>query len=256
MNEITLRDVIKEYDEVTLLACSLNLLCRDTNLQIKAVKKLNNLLLKIKVIKHYIIDDPQFTDEDVNTWFYFQCITNANIKSLEIWINIKSNKDNKFLLAWDSLVEAQSYMRYAFKFIPENAYGTEELYNHIISIEKSGIFPKLQFVSSGLVTNGGQCSICNMIFEECVHIEDQLYRGKICKRVDIQIAEVNHVAFVENPEDRRCFITKVEVNDGKMKDVFTHTEDKIRSKEKKQSVEIEGTSASMRCLTFNSLDIF
>ena len=231
MNEIILSDVLKNFDEVISLACSLNFLCRETNLQIKAIRKLKDLLTKIKAIKHHIINDPKFTDKYANTWFYLQCITNANIKSLEIWINIKSNKENKFLLAWDSLIEAQSYMYYAFKFIPEHAYGTEDLYNHIIAIEKSGIFPKLQFVSSGLLTNGGQCSICNNKIEECEHIEDYLYRGKICKRVDIQKIEINHVALVDNPEDRRCFITEFEVNEEKMKNVFTHSERNMKSKE-------------------------
>ena len=256
MSRITLKNVLKEYDEVISLACSLNLLCRESSLQIKAVKKLNCLLLKIKTVKNNMINDPQFNDEDVNTWFYFQCITNASIKSLEIWINIKSNKENKFLLAWDSLVEAQSYMRYAYKFIPQNAYGTDDLYQHIMAIEKSGIFPKLQFVSSGIITDGGQCSICSKPIEECEHIEDYLYRGKICKRVNIQRMEANHVALVENPEDRRCFITEFEINGEKMQNVFTHLERKIKPERNKRNLEREGKSYLMRCLTLYSLDIF
>ncbi|MCR4734720.1 MAG: hypothetical protein K5829_06950 [Treponema sp.] len=50
--------------------------------------------------------------------------------------------------------------------------------------------------------------------ETCDNIEEKLYYGSICKRVNVTDVDMNHMALVKNPKDRRCVITKFEIEPG------------------------------------------
>ncbi|ACF44814.1 hypothetical protein Ppha_2655 [Pelodictyon phaeoclathratiforme BU-1] len=45
--------------------------------------------------------------------------------------------------------------------------------------------------------------------------------GRLCQRADREIVRVDHIAFVENPRDRRCIITKTSDDEGNEIDYFT-----------------------------------
>lgn len=178
-------------------------------------KRIDDLVLFLKTIKIEKNKAKQNQDEKIaNSLFYMQCFINAIKCSLEMWIYLK---EQKYVEAWHSLVDAQEYICYSLKVGID--IEKSNLYLDKLKKREQEIFPKFKFVSSGSIIEGGKCSICGKDFNNCEHIEENLYCGSICKRVDYKIL-FTHLALVENPKDRGCIITEFE-SDGKKYDVFT-----------------------------------
>ena len=248
MTEIKLQNIITEYNLILPETAALNFICRDTKLQIKQVNKLKVLLHKVKFFKSYLSKDSEVIDEFINELFHFQCVLNAKIKCMEMWINLKSNKEKRHNTAWNNLIDAQSYVKYALK-VPMKEYGINEFSKRLYDIEMT-LFPRLQFVSSGLIIQGGVCSICNLKIELCNHIEDNIYRGIVCTKYSVDTVEVNHIALVERPEDKGCYLSELE-HDGEMLDVFSYQ----RSKTKKKTNMPEALNTTAILLRELKLDI-
>jgi hypothetical protein len=103
----------------------------------------------------------------------------------------------------------------------EDYPGLNKLKEFLFHVEDA-IFPSLSmYMSSGHTETIGNCSICGLKFLLCDHIENQIYMGRLCRRVGRKILKLNHVALVENPKDRRCIITQISDMDGSMIDYFT-----------------------------------
>ena len=70
------------------------------------------------------------------------------------------------------------------------------------------MYPYNTFVSSEYVITKSECGICGkpMNSFECPHIKGDLYWGEIAYENILEIEEVNAVALVSNPEDKRCII--------------------------------------------------
>ncbi|ENV44003.1 hypothetical protein [Acinetobacter schindleri] len=154
----------------------------------------------IKNMKYQAIEKRHTYEAD--QLFHMQCFLNSLLSSLKIWILLEENDYKK---AWDSLVDAQEYLIIAKKI---NTYeGIDNLAKHLEAIENS-IFPQRKvYLSSAFTSSIGNCSICNRSFFECEHIENNVYCGQLCFRINIENIKANHVALVENPNDRRCIFT-------------------------------------------------
>ncbi len=187
---------------------------RSSEIQRQKVAECERYLVVIKQYKSQAIEKK---DEHVaNQFFHMQCMINALRSSLFMWLELK---ENSFEDAWTHLVDSQEYMSIALRI---NDYdGIRNLEARLKGAEKS-LFPGWKIYNSpGFVETIGKCSICHDPFSECDHIENEIYMGSLCQRIDREIVRVDHFAFVENPRDQRCIITKISDDDGNEIDYFT-----------------------------------
>lgn len=171
----------------------------------------------IKIIKQYKYEAMSWKEEYMaNQLFHMQCIVNAFMSFLLMWVHIKEEKFND---SWISLIDAYEYVAIALKI--DNYESIQQFQTHLKAAEKS-LFPNWKFYTSSSFTETiGKCSICAQIFTECNHLENEIYMGSLCIRVDRKMIKMDHVSFVENPRDRRCIITTKSDDDKNNIDRFT-----------------------------------
>lgn len=240
---------INEYTskliEVINEALKLNCYVRSIDLQKQKVDELETYLAAIHKNK-YEAKQRNAPEEYVNVFFHFQCVVNAIISSLQMWIYLKENKSME---AWRKLQDAFDYLYYS-KLVKNKIRGIRALENFLKKCEKT-LFPPFPLYNSiGMLVKGGECSVCRQPIEYCEHIEGRLYYGTICKRINVKDVAINHVALVKVPEDKRCIITQVEENDGKMHDYMTLLPTNNKTTDKRNKT-IEGIIYS-----YSNLDIF
>ena len=173
--------------------------------------------------------------------FHMQCFLNSLLSSLKIWIFLEEKDYKK---AWDSLIDSKEYLNIAKKI---NTYeGIDNFAKHLEAIENS-IFPQRKvYLSSAFTSSIGDCSICNRYFFECEHLENNIYCGQLCLKINIENIKANHVALVENPDDRRCIVTSY----GQGRSIIdSFTLDNIEDKDETQDGIFHGY-----ILTFKKLD--
>ena len=59
-----------------------------------------------------------------------------------------------------------------------------------------------------------ECSICGHEYEDCEHLKGKPYMGKFCSVIVREVAELDHVAVVDHPADKRCRVMKFTVEEG------------------------------------------
>jgi len=212
---ITFPEIIKRYNDILKKSKDLEYFVRDIELQKAMVRELNDFLKEIKKYKYQAIENDD--EKSANQLFHCQCVINASITSLSIWISLK---ENKHFDAWNYLIDSQEYLSYAIRS-SNNGYGIDEFLQRLNKLEEI-IFPGFPVYNSiGMLIKGGICSVCRQEFTECEHIEDNIYYGIVCKRVNVEDVEINHSAVVEIPKDRRCVITEFEFTPGKIYDYMS-----------------------------------
>lgn len=218
----------KEYLEISKIRSAYcdfidkcgGVICYTTAISLQE-QKIEEIEQEIYRIKQY---KAQFrvrgAEEYVNELFHMQCMLNAMKSVLHMWLKVK-NSD--FSEAWCCLIDAQEYVHVALKI--KDYQGARIIERNIekflLQVEET-IFPKrTYFMSSGHVETIGKCSICNLSFSLCEHIENQVYMGKLCMRVEQKILKFDHFALVKEPKDKRCIITEIYDENGNMTDCFT-----------------------------------
>lgn len=187
---------------------------RSINLQRKGVSECEKYLLVIKKYKSQAID--RKNEYEANNLFHMQCVINALRSYLLMWIQIKGNEFQK---SWVSLIDAQEYLSIALKV---NSYeGIINFQSQMISAENTLFSGSKYYLSSGFIETVGKCSICKMPFTVCEHIENEVYMGEFCQRIERKMLSIDHVAFVDNPRDRRCIITSMSDDEGNEINRFT-----------------------------------
>lgn len=209
-------EYINKLIEVINEALKYNHFVRDKTLQEKKVQELESYILAIHQNK-FEAEQKGAPEFFLNRFFHFQCVMNAVKSSLNMWIKLKDGKNYE---AWCSLQDAIDYIAYSQK-VEEQMSGINDLQKFLMDCEKT-LFPVFPlYNSSGLLFKGGNCSICGKPLEKCEHIEEYLYNGKICKRINITDVAVNHIAMVEKPDDKRCIIQEFQSENGEMYDYMT-----------------------------------
>ena len=215
MSKLTFQDIVDQYNAILEESRKLDYFVRDKVLQENQISKLDKFRLQLKGYKQQAVSLSD--EESANRFYHLQCVINAQISSLRIWVSLKNDKAND---AWVNLIDAQEYIVYAIQSSDQH-FGIDDFAERLRKIENV-VFPGFPLYNSlGLVFSGGVCSICDKPLEECDHIEGRIYWGRICQRIGISHLEVNHSAIVSVPKDRRCIITEIETDDGQMKDYIT-----------------------------------
>ncbi|WP_096739473.1 hypothetical protein [Pseudoalteromonas atlantica] len=244
--KISFEDIKENYDNFIDSCAKFSFFTRSIE---KQKEKSSECTQQINLIKSYKYQAIERNAEDqANHFFHMQCMMNAMKSTLDMWIKIK---EDEFEKAWCLLIDAQEYVEVALKVADYE--GIRNLESKLASIEHS-IFPDWALYNSpGHTETIGKCSICHKNFAVCDHIENQIYLGKLCQRVDREIIEANHVALVKNPKDRRCIITKITDDDGKTLDYFTWNESdkQISGNSKPDEMMISSIIMSFRSLDFS-----
>lgn len=211
---ISFDDVRNHYFDFIDSCGKFNFFTRSKRIQSEKVIECENYLKVIKSYKKQVIG--QGIEALANELFHMQCMVNACRSSLLMWVAVKEDKFNK---AWSDLVDAQEYISIALKI--KDYEGVRNLEKRLQGAEES-IFPGWSLYNSpGFVETIGNCSVCGELFSLCDHVENQIYMGQLCLRIDRKIVRADHFALVQNPRDRRCIITKISENDGQEIDYFT-----------------------------------
>jgi hypothetical protein len=245
MRQVTFEEIVDQHNKLLAESRRLDFIVRDKELQETQVKKLNEFR---GYLKSYKQQAAQRSDEALaNIFFHLQCVINAQMSSLKIWISIK---DGKHQDAWNHLIDAQEYVAYAIQ--TSDGHDTlDELAKRLDSVEHL-VFPGFPVYSSlGLIFTGGVCSICDRPIEECEHLEGRIYWGKVCQRIRIEKVDIGHSAIVPNPKDRRCIITEWAADDGFVHDYISWKV--LRSADQEKET---GRHASMVLLTLGDIDIY
>lgn len=127
-----------------------------------------------------------------------ECIGGALIAELQMWLLLKDEKPDA---AWDRLIDAQIYTIEALR-AHEGFSHLGRHFQRLEAIEKL-VFPPQVFLSSGIIIKRQECSICGLDYDECEHIVWKPYMGKFCSIIAREF-ELDHVAIVKDPADKRC----------------------------------------------------
>lgn len=240
---ISLNKIREDYDEFIDGCAKFNFYTRSTDIQKEKINECEQYILLLKGYKAQAIDKQD--EYTANLLFHFQCMINAMAASLKTWVSMKANA---FHEAWCNLVDAQEYIEIALKVADYS--GIRNMQNQLKEME-SALFPGWALYNSpGHTETIGKCSICGCSFIQCDHIENNIYLGRLCQRVDREIIEVHHSALVKNPKDRRCIITKISGDHGKMIDYFTWEETEEENNDDDGNY-MEGVLLSFHNLDFN-----
>lgn len=213
--KMSFEEITLQYKNICAESLNLNFLVRATELQKEQVKKLRIFKNQIKACKYQAIE--RKNEFLANSFFHFQCSLNSISSILNMWIALK---EEKYQDSWSFLIDAQEYIYVALR-ASDKHYGLEEYIKCLEDIEKT-IFPSWPLYNSpGIIETCGKCSICGEAFDGCDHLEGLIYLGRLCQRVERKPIKIDHSALVENPQDKRCIITKLSTEDGKMQDYIT-----------------------------------
>lgn len=221
---ISFEELSDDYCEFIDSSCKYCFYTCSKEKQKSKIAECENYLLLIKSLKQQAIQNN--SEIHANEIFHMQCMVNSSRSFLLMWVLIKEGSFNK---AWSSLVDAQEYLSVALKI---KDYDGARRFEQRMEGAEDSIFPGWALYSSpGIVETIGKCSVCLRPFALCEHIENQIYMGNLCRRVDREIVRVDHFALVENPRDRRCVITKTTDDDGNEIDYYTLEKTGKKSKE-------------------------
>ena len=119
----------------------------------------------------------------------------------ELWRLIA---EEKFSASWSKLQDTLDSLRLVRRFSNINVSGLEE---QLVELEKT--YPYNVFFSIGALVEQFECSICGLDIDsfECPHRKGQLYRGRMAVGIARNLVSLDHVAMVDQPEDRRCVVT-------------------------------------------------
>jgi len=194
-----LHEAVARYTRVIREAEKVCFIARAPELQSAAREQLSELGVYLADAKAGFV---QARDETAaNACLALECLVRALYAELSMYL---AWKDDSAENAWDHLIEAQTASGAAIRAHPLGQAGLRRL-GHYDQLENL-LFPPQVFQSVGAVVRDQECSICGSDYDGCEHIKGRPYFGQLC-HVRITLADLSHVALVEEPADKRCRVT-------------------------------------------------
>lgn len=136
----------------------------------------------------------------LNDMFVFARYLDFFLEYGRLWEKIACQN---FSDSWNSLQNALDFLRIIKKFSKINIQFFER---QLTELEKT--YPYKVFASIGMSVEFFECSICgkNIDSMECVHLRGELYSGEMASAIARNYVQLDHVALVKNPKDKRCVI--------------------------------------------------
>lgn len=187
--------MLKETDQLLNECLRLNYLSVGIELQEEAVAKLDALVAVIEKRRNECV--AARSEAEANRSWIAGCYVEGMKELMRMWIHCKKDEMEA---AWDALVTAQGRFETALQLRFDE--GFDRLNRNLHALELL-LFPPCVFVSSSILIERFDCSICGSEYGECDHLAMKLYMGELCVKVVKNICGVDHVAIVRDPEDKR-----------------------------------------------------
>lgn len=214
MEKSRLEEWLTEFNKQIDNAFRFSFPVRDLILQQEAVNKLEDYHTKVDEERLKL---RQKKDSDsANMFLGMSCYTQSVIHLLKMWIAIREDDPD---YAWDMLIGAEQCASASMRAHQNCAAHLVTYPNYLETLEHI-LFPKQQFASSSFLINNSECSLCSAPFHECDHIAGFPYNGEFCVEIVNDIADIDHVALVDHPDDKCCRTYSI-VEDGYEVDLFT-----------------------------------
>ncbi|MBI5791875.1 MAG: SEC-C domain-containing protein [Rhodocyclales bacterium] len=128
--------------------------------------------------------------------------------------------------SWCSLQDALDLLRLVKRFSRLDISFFED---QVIELERA--YPYNVFFSIGATVEYFECSLCgkNIDSQECPHIQGQLYRGAMANAIVRNFVQLDHVAMVAHPRDKRCVVSYED--DGKQFQLVRHLSSLIANRQ-------------------------
>jgi len=130
--------------------------------------------------------------------------------------------------SWVELQNCLDKIRLIKKFLYDSSFAIIQFFESQL-LELEQLYPYKIFMSTSLIVDYYKCSICGKDIDsnECEHIKGELYRGKIACGIANKIRNMNHIAMVKYPSDKRC----VEIYDNRSEQfkLVRYLSDSLRS---------------------------
>jgi len=116
----------------------------------------------------------------------------------------KSILDQRFSKSWCLLQDSLDFLRSIKRFSHIDIHFFE---NQLIELERT--YPYNVFFSIGATVEFFECSICGQDIDsqECPHMRGNLYGGEMAYAIAKNIVQLDHIAMVAYPEDKRCVVS-------------------------------------------------
>ena len=127
-------------------------------------------------------------------------------------------EDKAYRDSWNTLQDCLDIAKFIGRFVDlTDRLDLPKINELLVQYEK--LYPFTVFASAEYVISQSHCSICgkSMLGFECPHRVGQLYWGELAKEVFDERVELQAIAIVSNPEDKRCiFELKEEKNNNNL----------------------------------------
>lgn len=128
-------------------------------------------------------------------------------RSLQMWSDLRTEDWDS---AWDNMVYAQ---RRAQRSVRADSLGEklhmDQFYKRLNLVEEL-LFPDQLFSSVGMQVGTGVCTLCEREYSECDHIKGLAYNGDFCTVRMEDAGKLDHVALVDDPDDKMLRIGSLE----------------------------------------------
>lgn len=199
-------DHIEQFNKIIKECETFCFLTRDSVPQKEACVKLRAMASDCAAFKAKAVRED---DEDLaNLFLGFECVADSLHAELEMWVLLKDEKPDA---AWDRLVAAQMAATNSVRAHRGFSHNHAQV-QRLDEIERL-VFPPQVFLSTGMIVQRQECSVCGVEYGECKHLIGKPYWGEICSII-VTDFKCDHVAIVENPADKRCRIEKFSVDGG------------------------------------------
>ncbi|MCF2208651.1 hypothetical protein KVP02_13495, partial [Halobacterium salinarum] len=128
-------------------------------------------------------------------------------QALQMWSSLKTEDWDA---AWDNMVYAQ---RSAQRSVRADSLGEKlhiDLFYSRLNLVEKLLFPDQLFSSVGMQVGTGVCTLCEREYSECDHIKGMAYNGEFCAVRIEDAEELDHVALVDDPDDKTLRISSLE----------------------------------------------
>jgi hypothetical protein len=141
------------------------------------------------------------TDEVLNDIFVLETYVDLFRSYGNLWQQISTQHYSE---SWLTLQDANDSLRLILKWSNLNL---NPLVNQLSALES--LYPYKIFSSCGFVVDHFECSICGNDIDsfDCKHRKNELYRGQRAYGIARKIIDMDHIALVENPDDKRCVVS-------------------------------------------------
>jgi len=166
----------------------------------KANEALKEMKAKIGAAKDRCDQD---SEQVLNELYIINQLTAMLTAYTQAWSKILRRE---FSSSWNSLQGSINLLRQIKKLSDCSNNLTNYFEDQLLALEM--LYPYNVFFSIGAITDWFKCSICGNDIDsfECPHMAGELYQGKMAYAIVQKFTEVNHVAMVKHPEDKRCVV--------------------------------------------------